>query len=238
MNNPVSARKRVVVVEDEPALRENYATALTNAGYEVDTYPDRPSALNGISAELPDLVIIDVGLGNEGDGGFELCRELRASSEVLPILFLTARDSELDVISGLRLGADDYLTKDISLAHLTVRVTALIRRTAALLKESSAETALAPGLLQIDTDRIAAWWQGEHLDLTVTEFWLVHALARHPGQVKSRQQLMDAANVVLDDQTITAHVKRIRKKFVALDADFDCIQTVYGMGYRWVENAA
>ncbi|HET9329205.1 MAG TPA: winged helix-turn-helix domain-containing protein, partial [Steroidobacteraceae bacterium] len=171
----------------------------------------------------------------EPEGGFELCRQLRAMSAELPIIFLTARDSELDAVSGLRLGADDFLTKDLSLAHLAARVHALFRRVDALRQPESAEELLRRGPLTLDAERMQAQWDGQVVLLSLTEFWIVHALARHPGHVRNRQQLMDAANVVLDDNTITSHVKRIRRKFQALDPKFDALQTVYGMGYRWVE---
>ena len=225
----------VAIVEDEPALRENYAMAFTKAGYAVRAYGDAETAWSGIDATPVDIAIIDVGLGRDPDAGFELCRRLRAAAPALPLLFLTARDSELDVVSGLRLGADDYLTKDISLAHLVARVSALLRRTQVLLEASQTQDRQQLGSLAIDADRLCVWWNDERVDLTVTEYWLVHSLVRYPGQVKTRQQLMDAANVVLDDQTITAHIKRIRKKFVALDARFSAIQTEYGRGYRWLE---
>ena len=236
---PAQARQRcVAIVEDEPALRQNYQIALEKAGFATRCYSDASSALEALSSELPDLALIDVGLGEDHEGGFELCRELRALSPTLPILFLTARDSELDVISGLRLGADDYLVKDITLAHLIARINALFRRTDALISASSTGATLQSGLLELDSERLSSAWNGIPVELTVTEFWLVHSLVQRPGQVKTRQQLMDAASVVLDDQTITAHIKRIRRKFVALAPDFDAIQTVYGMGYRWVEKKA
>ncbi len=225
--------KLIAIVEDEEAIRNNYAAALSRQGYRVQGYGDRPSALAAFALHLPDLVIIDVNLGEEVEGGFELCRELRARSAELPIIFLTARDSELDAISGLRLGADDYLTKAISVTHLTARVTALLRRVEALVNASAAEQCLQRGSLTVLVDRLAATWHDQPLNLTLTEFWLVHALAKFPGHVKSRQQLMDAANVVLDDNTITSHIKRIRRKFLQLDANFNAIETVYGMGYRW-----
>ena len=185
--------------------------------------------------KLPDLAIIDVGLGEEIEGGFDLCRELRAAAPELPIIFLTARDSEFDVVSGLRLGADDYLTKDISQPHMLARIVALFRRVDALRKPlvSQSEDILERGALILNLDRMSCQWLGHVVDLTVTELWVVHALAKHPGHVKNRQQLMDAANVVLDDSTITSHIKRIRKKFLAIDDQFNSIQTAYGMGYRW-----
>jgi len=228
----------IAIVEDEPAIRENYADAFRRQGYRVSGYPGRRAALEAFESRLPDLVIIDVTLGDEPEGGFELCRLLRSRSEALPIIFLTARDSDLDTVSGLRLGADDYLTKDISLAHLTARVAALFRRVDALCRPDLQETALDRGSLRLDLDRLTAAWGCDSIDLTLTEFWIVHALARYPGHVKTRQQLMDAASVVLDDATITSHIKRIRRKFLEKDDTFDAIKTVYGVGYRWLQEPA
>jgi two-component system OmpR family response regulator len=225
--------KLIAIVEDDEAIRNNYAAALSRQGYRVQGYADRLSALAAFDLHLPDLVVIDVNLGEEVEGGFDLCRELRARSLELPIIFLTARDSELDAISGLRLGADDYLTKAISVAHLAARVTALLRRVEALVNVSMTEERLQRGDLTLFVDRLAATWHDQPINLTLTEFWLIHALAKFPGHVKSRQQLMDAASVVLDDNTITSHIKRMRRKFAAIDPDFNAIETVYGMGYRW-----
>lgn len=229
-----NASRTIVLVEDEPALRDNYRLALEKAGYSVQDFATAEAALTAVKARMPDLAILDIGLGNDSEAGFSLCQSLRGLSKRLPILFLTARDSELDVISGLRLGADDYLTKDISLAQIITRVNTLLRRVE-ILSQSEEVTLQTVGPLSIDHERLVATWRDKPVDLTVTEFWLVACLASQHGQVKSRQQLMDAANVVLDDQTITAHVKRIRKKFIIIDSDFNCIQTVYGLGYRWVE---
>jgi len=226
--------RRIAIVEDEQAIRENYAAAFRREGYKVDLYEARRPAMDAFAVRLPDLVVIDVNLADEIEGGFELCRDLRSRSPDLPIIFLTARDSEFDAVSGLRLGADDYLTKDISLPHLMARVAALFRRMEALQKPLSSEGNLRRGELDIDTDRMTVRWKEQAVGLTLTEFWMVHAMARYPGHVKNRQQLMDAAQAVLDDNTITSHVKRIRRKFVAVDADFDAIETVYGMGYRWL----
>ncbi len=228
-------KRLIAIVEDEAALRDNYAAAFTRDGFAVRGYANRAQALAAFATRLPDLAIIDISLEDEPEGGFELCRQLRAMSAELPIIFLTARDSELDAVSGLRLGADDFLTKDLSLAHLAARVHALFRRVDALRQPESAEELLRRGPLTLDAERMQAQWDGQVVLLSLTEFWIVHALARHPGHVRNRQQLMDAANVVLDDNTITSHVKRIRRKFQALDPKFDALQTVYGMGYRWVE---
>lgn len=226
--------KQIVIVEDEPLLADNYKEALERHGYRVTHYASRKQASEGFKQQLPDLAIIDVGLGDEVEGGFELCRELRAQSSDLPIIFLTARDSELDVISGLRLGADDYLTKDISQAQMLARIVALFRRIDALKQPVQQDALIVAGDCQLNLDRMTVHWQEQPIELTVTEFWVIHALAKNPGHVKSRQQLMDAANVVLDDNTITSHVKRIRKKFLQVDKAFNAIQTAYGMGYRWV----
>ena len=225
--------RHIVIVEDEAAIRHNYEDALKRFGYRVTGYSDRESAMAALARRLPDLVIIDVGLGDDVEGGFELCRELRSMSRGLPIIFLTARDSDLDVISGLRLGADDYLTKDISLQHLVARVVALFRRVEALSGGAVDEQLLERGALQFSLERMEVSWKGIDIPLTVTEFWIIHSLIRHPGHVRTRQQLMDDANVLVDDQTITSHVKRIRRKFVKADPDFDLLDTVYGAGYRW-----
>lgn|SRR5690554_224498 len=225
--------RTIAIVEDEQTIADNYRDALTRLGYRVNHYLDRPSAMAAFSRTLPDLAIIDVGLGSDVEGGFELCRELRSRAPELPIVFLTARDDEFDVISGLRLGADDYLTKDIGQAHMLARINALFRRVDALRQPARADETLTRGQLRLNSSRMSVHWQEQSIDLTVTEFWILHALAQHPGHVKNRQQLMDAANVVLDDNTITSHIKRIRRKFLHLDAEFDSIQTAYGMGYRW-----
>jgi len=226
--------KRIAIVEDEAAIRENYAAAFRREGYVVEPYADRDSAMQAFDTRLPDLVIIDINLKDDVEGGFELCRVLRSRAAELPIIFLTARDSEFDAVSGLRLGADDYLTKDISLPHLMARVAALFRRLDALQRPAASENRMRRGDLEIDTDRMTVLWQDQGVGLTLTEFWLVHSMARYPGHVKNRQQLMDAAQAVLDDNTITSHIKRIRRKFVSIDPAFDSIETVYGMGYRWL----
>ena len=223
----------IAIVEDESVIAANYRDALQRRGFRVSIHADRDSASSAFARQLPDLAIIDVGLGDDIEGGFELCRELRSLSPELPIVFLTARDSELDIISGLRLGADDYLTKDISQAHMLARIVALFRRVKALQAPESREDVLQQGQLLINQQRMTVHWQDAPVELTVTEFWMVYALAQHPGHVKNRQQLMDAANVVLDDNTITSHIKRIRRKFHAADPDFNAIETAYGMGYRW-----
>lgn len=225
--------RNIAIVEDEAAIRLNYMDALRRQNYQVNGYADRDSALAAFSRKLPDLVIIDVGLGDENEGGFELCRELRSMSRTLPIMFLSARDSDLDTISGLRLGADDYLTKDISLPHLMARIVALFRRVSSASNEQSNSNWIERGKLRLSAERMEVLWDGHAVPLTVTELWIVHSLAKRPGHVRSRQQLMDDSNIYVDDQTITSHVKRIRRKFKVIDDDFDKLDTVYGAGYRW-----
>jgi len=226
-------RRRIAIVEDDPVIRANYADVLKKHGYEVAAYGDRGEALAALRLRLPDLALLDIGLGDEVDGGFTLCRELRNLSATLPIIFLTARDGEFDTVSGLRMGADDYVTKSMSLPHLLARVSALFRRADLAREPARTENLLERGPLKVDINRFTVTWRGSDVDLTLTEFWLVHALAKFPGHVKNRDQLMAEAHVVVDDSTITSHVKRIRRKFGAMDASFDAIDTVYGMGYRW-----
>jgi two-component system OmpR family response regulator len=225
--------RRIAIVEDDPAIRANYTDAFRKHGYEVSAYAGRIEAMAALATRLPDLALLDIGLGDEPDGGFTLCRELRALSSTLPILFLTARDSDFDAVSGLRMGADDYLTKDVSLPHLLARVSALFRRADLLAQPAQTEDILERGKLTLDKKRFSVAWEGKPVDLTLTEFWLVHALAKFPGHVKNRDQLMAEAHIVVDDSTITSHIKRIRAKFASVDPGFACVDSVYGMGYRW-----
>ena len=227
--------RRIAIVEDEPAIRDNYAEALRRQGYEVDTYERRQPALSAFQQRLPDLAIIDIGLADEPEGGFDLCRELRAMSDKVPIIFLTARDSELDTVSGFRLGADDYLTKDIGLSHLQARIAALFRRLELMQTPAVAEDLITQDNLELDVARMRVSYGNQPVTLTVTEFWLVHALVRYVGHVKTREQLMQAANIYVDEDTISSHIKRIRKKFLEVSDDFSAIETVYGLGYRWLD---
>ncbi len=229
-----AALARVLLVEDEDSLRQNYALAFVRAGYAVSEAVSPEQAWSMVNTCMPDVAVLDIGLGRDPDAGFTLCRELRAYSARLPILFLTARDEQIDVISGLRLGADDYVSKSISLPELVARIHTLLRRVKAYSDASSTSSLLTVGNLDLDSNRLQASWRGTSIALTVTEYQIVASLAEQPGQVRSRAQLMSAAGVVLDDQTITAHIKRIRRKFEAIDTSFDAIATVYGLGYRWL----
>ena len=225
--------RRIAIVEDEIAIRDNYTELLKKQGYQVQAFSNRKEAMAEFEQRLPDLAIIDIGLEDEIDGGFMLCQALRNMSNTIPIIFLTARDNDFDTVSGLRMGADDYLTKDISLPHMTARIAALFRRIEVTNQPSQQEEKIVCGPLELFVERMVVNWDQQLIDLTVTEFWMVYSLVKMPGHVKNRQQLMADAKVFVDDSTITSHVKRIRKKFIAYDHSFDCIDTVYGMGYRW-----
>ena len=182
--------RNIALVEDDAAISANYADALKKHGYEVFAYGTRQEALTALRARLPDLAVIDIGLGDVHDGGFALCRDLRALSAELPIIFLTARDSDVDIVSGLRMGADDYLTKDVSLPHLLARIAALFRRVEVTHEGKAGpahEDALERGPLRLDMKRLTAEWNGVRVELTLTEFWMVHALARFPGHVRSEE---------------------------------------------------
>ncbi len=225
--------RRIAIVEDDAAIRANYTEALSRHGYEVSAYAARREAMEAFRLRLPDLTIIDIGLGDDAEGGFALCRDLRSLSPQIPIVFLTARDSDFDVVSGFRLGADDYLTKGVSLPHLMARIAALFRRVDALAEAKPVEERIVRGELELDLKRFSAHWKGSRVELTLTEFWIAHSLARHPGHVKNRDQLMRDAELVVDDATVTSHVKRLRAKFIGADPAFDAIETAYGLGYRW-----
>jgi two-component system OmpR family response regulator len=225
--------RTIAIVEDEPLIRANYADLFRRQGYQVIACADRQQALAAFDRGLPDLALLDIGLGDEYDGGFELCRELRRRSATLPIIFLTARDSDIDSVTGLRLGADDYLGKDVSLHQLSARVAALFRRVDALAAERHADDRLEAGALSLDSDRLQVSWRGVPVPLTVTELWILHALVRHPGHVRSREQLMTAADTYVDLASISSHIKRIRRKFEQVDPGFTAIEAVYGAGYRW-----
>ncbi len=225
----------IALVEDDELLRANYTQALQREGYQVDSYGDRPEAEAAFAERLPDMAILDVMLYDEKEGGFELCRQLRRLSPTIPIIFLTARDSDLDRVSGLRLGAWDYLTKNTTtLDFLPVRISSLFKMVESLQgRTDNGESVIKSGDLRIVEERKQAYWQEQPLNLTLTEYWLLLALARRPGHVKSHEQLMEAANVVVTNNAITAHIRRIREKLQEIDPDFNAIRTEYGMGYRW-----
>lgn len=227
--------RHIAIVEDDADQRENYADALIANGYEVTTYANRPEAQAGMRQHLPDLAVLDIMLEDEVDGGFDLCRDLRAIAPKLPIIFLTARDTDIDRVSGLRLDAWDYLTKPVNLQFLTVRVSSLFRIVDTLHTQTTElEAILRLGPLQLDPNSMAVLWDGKEVNLTLTEFWLVQALARRPGHVKTYENLMQVTRQsYVERNTINGYVRRIRKKFKEVDPEFSMIQTVFGVGYRW-----
>ena len=226
---------KIMFVEDDGIIRDNYSELLTAAGYTVHGFADSGSALRHFEITNTDLAIIDIVLGDDSEAGFNLCAELRKRSEKLPIIFLTSLDSDIDKISGMRLGADDYLTKDISLTYLLVRIKALLHRTGILMGTTNAShNELKRGDLTINLDTMYATWKDQSLNLSLTQLWMVHALASNRGYVRTPQQLMDAANIVIQTNTLTVHMRNIRQIFEAVDPSFVAIRTERGMGYRWV----
>jgi len=229
----------IALVDDEPSIRETVGMALRREGYEVAVYGDGLEAWEAFAERMPDLAILDILMPRMD--GLELCRRLRGRSEALPILFLTSKDEEFDRVLGLELGADDYLVKPFSVRELVARVRVLFRRLslgrgpdAAGGAEDEAEL-LEVGPLALDLDRYEARWAGRRLGLTVTEFRILQALARHPGHVKTRRHLLEEAypdDAYVSERTIDSHIKRLRRKLSAAEVDDDPIETVYGLGYR------
>ncbi|MGZ7039421.1 MAG: response regulator [Thermoanaerobaculia bacterium] len=223
------------MVDDEANIRETVAFALRREGYDVQLFADGAEAWAAFESSVPDLIILDILMPRMD--GLELCRRFRTLSDSVPIIFLTSRDDEVDRILGLELGADDYLVKPFSMRELIARVRVLFRRAARRAKEpGDDETVFRVGSLELDPQRFIVRWKGQPIDLTVTEFMMLQALVKHPGHVKTRQQLTRDGyphDNYVSERTIDSHVKRIRKKFEAIDPQFDRIDTVYGMGYRY-----
>jgi len=228
--------KRIAIVEDDPDQRANYADAITKKGYEVVTYGSRQEARDCMGEQLPDLVVLDIILGDEVDAGFQLCRELLSRSPSLPVIFLTERINEIDKISGLRLGAWDYLPKPISLDYLAERISSLLRinEVRAENPEQESSSALRIGRLTLDQDALLVSWRGHGIALSGTEFRMLAELVRAPGHAVSYKTLMNATmQSLVTNNTINTHVRNIRKKFERVDPSFACIKSEYGYGYRW-----
>ncbi len=226
----------VALVDDEENIRETVGYALTREGYQVEVFADGLAAWERLEKAPTDVVVLDISMPRMD--GLELCRRLRALSESLPIIFLTSRDEEFDRVLGLELGADDYLCKPFSMRELMARVKVLFRRLALERHPPDAadEKILEAGELRLDLQRYTAHWQGTPAPLTVTEFMILHALVRRPGHVKTRAQLMTEGyphDAYVSDRTIDSHIKRLRRKLTEIDPEFDGVETVYGLGYRY-----
>ncbi len=229
----------IALVDDDQNILTSVSILLENEGYNIRTYNDGAAALTALTAEPPDLAIFDIKMPRMD--GMELLRRLRRQSS-LPVIFLTSKDEEIDEVLGLHMGADDFIRKPFSQRLLLERVRAILRR-GEIVKASDGGSdvgadVIERGKLTLDPLRHACLWEGKPVTLTVTEFLILQALAQRPGYVKSRDQLMDAAyddQIYVDDRTIDSHIKRLRKKFKAIDNDYDSIETLYGVGYRYRE---
>lgn len=227
---------RIAIVEDDADQRNNYKDALEQKGYEVAAYDSKESALAGFEKSFPDLVVLDIILKEQVDAGFELCRELMAKKPSLPIIFLTERIDEIDKISGLRMGAWDYLSKPISLSYLTVRISSLLH-----LNQSQASTnpdsnvEVVVGDLVLNQDALAISWKGQVVNLSGTELRMLANLVKTPNYAVSYESLMSATmESLVTRNTINTHMYNIRKKIRSVDKTFSCIKSEYGYGYKWV----
>ncbi len=224
----------IALVDDDRNILTSVSMALEAEGYKVRAYADGIAALDGLGREPADLAVLDIKMPRLD--GMELLGRLRQTSD-LPVIFLTSKDEEIDEVLGLRLGADDYIKKPFSQRLLIERIRAVLRRRGRDEKgDGKSEPVLRQGNLMLDRDRHMCAWKDHDVDLTVTEFLLLEGLARRPGHVKSRDQLIDAAygeNIYVDDRTIDSHIKRMRKKFKMVDTEFAHIETLYGVGYRY-----
>ena len=231
---------KIALVDDDRNILTSVSMTLETEGFDVDTYTDGQSALDAFSRSMPDLAILDIKMPRMD--GMDLLQRLRQKLS-LPVIFLTSKDDEIDEILGLRMGADDYVTKPFSQRLLLERIRSLLRRKDAnegnFVGEETEDTkVLVRGELSIDPLRHSVTWKGLSVTLTVTEFLLLQALAQRPGFVKTRDQLMDVAydeQIYVDDRTIDSHIKRLRKKMRSVDNSFSAIETLYGIGYRYNE---
>ena len=228
----------IALVDDDANILTSVSMALEAEGHVVKAFEDGASALAEITANPPDLIVSDIKMPTMD--GMELLRRIRQSSD-LPLIFLTSKDEEIDEVLGLTMGADDYVKKPFSQRLLLERVKAVLRRRSAAPTPTKEEEKqiIRRTSLTLDPMRHACLWKGEQVTLTVTEFLILEALAQRPGFVKSRDSLMDAAyddQVYVDDRTIDSHIKRIREKFRVIDQEFDAIETLYGVGYKYKES--
>ncbi len=229
--------QNIALVDDDRNIITSVSMSLEAEGFNVKTYNDGEEGLAGITSNPPDLVVLDIKMPRMD--GMEVLTKLRETSS-LPVIFLTSKDDEVDEVIGLRMGADDYITKPFSQRLLIERIRALLRRKQLQenKSEEKSEDIVQRGDLKLDDSRHLCTWKNNPVNLTVTEYLLVKALAQRPGHVKNRDQLIDLAygeNIYVDDRTIDSHIKRVRKKFKAVDTDFNQIETLYGIGYRYKE---
>lgn len=224
----------IYLVEDDEILRENFTDLISAEGYNVKGFENYTSALLGFRQELPALALLDISLENDTEAGFSLCQELRKMSDILPIIFFTSHASDIDKISGMRLGADDYLTKDISFEYLVVRIKALLRRVDAFSgKNRKPSDCINMDRLSIDLTTMSVRWDGRKVPLSLTQIYMLIDLTRNPGKIRTHQQLMNAAGIVVEPNTIAAHIKNIRGTIRELDPNFRSIITQRSAGYRW-----
>jgi len=225
---------KIALVDDDQNIIASVSVMLEQEGYQVDCYFDGEQALFGILNRPVDLVLLDIKMPRMD--GVELLQKLRHKTNI-PAIFLTSKDDEIDEALGLGIGADDYITKPFSQRLLIARIKAVLRRARSLeFDDAREEDTIEYDNLLLDPDRHLCQWKHENVKLTVTEFLMLKALIIHPGHVKSRDQLMDAAygdSVFLDDRTIDSHIKRLRRKFRLVDPEFEQIETLYGIGYRF-----
>ncbi|MBM3644388.1 MAG: response regulator transcription factor [Alphaproteobacteria bacterium] len=227
-------RKTIALVDDDRNILTSVSMLLETEGFQIKTYNDGASALDGLNQAPPDLAIFDIKMPRMD--GMELLNRIR-KTQTFPVIFLTSKDEEIDEVLGLRMGADDFIRKPFSQRLLLERVRAVLRRndTGTPKTEGQAERVVR-GELVLDPGRHLCSWKGKEVHLTVTEFLLLKSLAERPGHVKNRDQLMDSAygeTIYVDDRTIDSHIKRIRRKFREVDTEFDHIETLYGIGYRY-----
>jgi DNA-binding response OmpR family regulator len=236
---PQAQGATVALVEDEQNIRDTVAYSLRKEGYRVLAYRDGEEAWQAFERSLPDLVILDILLPRLD--GLELCRRIRALSRSVPLIFLTSKDEEFDRVLGLELGADDYLCKPFSMRELAARVRVLFRRLGPRARaEDETEEVLRRGSLELDGRRYTALWKAQGVALTVTEFRILRALAREPGVVKTREQLLTAGfphDQYMSDRTVDTHIKRLRRKLTDADPGFAGIETIYGLGYRYTPDS-
>tara|TARA_B100000686_G_scaffold352709_1_gene455695 strand:- start:10231 stop:10926 length:696 start_codon:yes stop_codon:yes gene_type:complete len=226
--------KVIAIVEDDLDQRENYADVLEAHGYNVKLYASKPEALTGFKSALPDLALLDVMLGEDMNGGFDLCMALRNQSQTLPVIFLTARDSDADRISSQRMLAWDYINKPVNLEFLVARVHSLLAIAEHLKQPDDNDIIQKVGGLELDQRSMSVKWNSEAVNLTLTEFWIVEALARRPGHVKNYDALNEVTRQgLVERNTINGYIRRIRNKFRTVDPIFNNIETVHGTGYKW-----